>query len=202
METGATRSLVKRSTYRGSEARRVPVSLDPRKGIAPRSCSRPAASWQTICKRRDHPARIIERSRAAIVAVCPPWVCASVRDNRAKETIDGRRQLPSTGQSPGLPDGRHDRLRPDPGRLLPAAGPRRAEELRLRSRPRPESVIHIFLPGGIAHQETFDPKPFAPIEYRGEMGVDPDQDRRRAVFSETPAARPPRSPTRSRSSAR
>jgi hypothetical protein len=32
-----------------------------------------------------------------------------------------------------------------------------------------ESVIHIFLPGGIAHQETFDPKPFAPIEYRGEL---------------------------------
>jgi hypothetical protein len=34
-----------------------------------------------------------------------------------------------------------------------------------------DSVIHIFLPGGIAHQETFDPKPYAPIEYRGELGV-------------------------------
>ena len=33
-----------------------------------------------------------------------------------------------------------------------------------------KSIIHIFLPGGIAHQESFDPKPFAPIEYRGEMG--------------------------------
>ncbi|REK10882.1 MAG: DUF1501 domain-containing protein [Planctomycetota bacterium] len=33
-----------------------------------------------------------------------------------------------------------------------------------------KSVIHIFLPGGISHQETFDPKPYAPIEYRGEMG--------------------------------
>ena len=33
-----------------------------------------------------------------------------------------------------------------------------------------DSVIHIFLPGGCSHQETFDPKPFAPIEYRGEMG--------------------------------
>ena len=33
-----------------------------------------------------------------------------------------------------------------------------------------DSVIHIYLPGGIAHQETFDPKPYAPIEYRGEMG--------------------------------
>jgi hypothetical protein len=33
-----------------------------------------------------------------------------------------------------------------------------------------DAVIHIFLPGGIAHQETFDPKPFAPVEYRGELG--------------------------------
>lgn len=32
-----------------------------------------------------------------------------------------------------------------------------------------DSIIHIFLPGGIAHQETFDPKPYAPIEYRGEI---------------------------------
>src|SRR5271168_751509 len=36
-----------------------------------------------------------------------------------------------------------------------------------------DSVIHIFLPGGIAHQETFDPKPFAPVEYRGDMGSIP-----------------------------
>jgi uncharacterized protein DUF1501 len=34
-----------------------------------------------------------------------------------------------------------------------------------------QSVIHIYLPGGMAHQESFDPKPFAPIEYRGEMGT-------------------------------
>jgi hypothetical protein len=33
-----------------------------------------------------------------------------------------------------------------------------------------KSVIHIFLPGGMAHQDSFDPKPNAPIEYRGEMG--------------------------------
>jgi hypothetical protein len=32
-----------------------------------------------------------------------------------------------------------------------------------------ESVIHIFLPGGMSSQESFDPKPFAPLEYRGEM---------------------------------
>src|SRR6266478_5926115 len=36
-----------------------------------------------------------------------------------------------------------------------------------------KSIIHIFLPGGMAHQESFDPKPFAPIEYRGEMGTVP-----------------------------
>lgn len=30
-----------------------------------------------------------------------------------------------------------------------------------------QSIIHIFLPGGISAQESFDPKPFAPIEYRG-----------------------------------
>ncbi len=34
-----------------------------------------------------------------------------------------------------------------------------------------KSVIHVFLPGGMAHQESFDPKPYAPIEYRGELGV-------------------------------
>lgn len=34
-----------------------------------------------------------------------------------------------------------------------------------------QSLIHIFLPGGIAHQDTFDPKPLAPIEYRGELGT-------------------------------
>ena len=34
-----------------------------------------------------------------------------------------------------------------------------------------KSVIHIFLPGGMAHQESFDPKPYAPIEYRGPLGT-------------------------------
>jgi hypothetical protein len=34
-----------------------------------------------------------------------------------------------------------------------------------------KSIIHIFLPGGIAHQELVDPKPLAPIEYRGPMGT-------------------------------
>jgi hypothetical protein len=34
-----------------------------------------------------------------------------------------------------------------------------------------KSVIHIWLPGGWAQQETFDPKPLAPLEYRGDMGT-------------------------------
>lgn len=32
-----------------------------------------------------------------------------------------------------------------------------------------KSVIFIYLPGGAPHQEMWDPKPFAPIEYRGPM---------------------------------
>jgi len=34
-----------------------------------------------------------------------------------------------------------------------------------------KSVINIFLPGGIAAQESFDPKLLAPIEYRGPLGA-------------------------------
>jgi hypothetical protein len=34
-----------------------------------------------------------------------------------------------------------------------------------------QSVINIFLPGGIAAQESFDPKFLAPIEYRGPLGT-------------------------------
>ena len=34
-----------------------------------------------------------------------------------------------------------------------------------------KSVIHIFLPGGMAAQESWDPKPYAPIEYRGPLGT-------------------------------
>ncbi len=34
-----------------------------------------------------------------------------------------------------------------------------------------KSVIFIFLPGGMAHQESFDPKPYAPVEYRGPLST-------------------------------
>ena len=36
-----------------------------------------------------------------------------------------------------------------------------------------KSVIHIFLPGGVSAQESWDPKPLAPIEYRGPFGTTP-----------------------------
>lgn len=36
--------------------------------------------------------------------------------------------------------------------------------------PKAQSIIHIYLPGGMAQQESWDPKPFAPVEYRGDMG--------------------------------
>lgn len=48
---------------------------------------------------------------------------------------------------------------------------------------RADSVIHVFLPGGIAHQETFDPKPYSPLEYRGELGT--IKTKTGDVFSET-----------------
>ncbi len=34
-----------------------------------------------------------------------------------------------------------------------------------------KSVIHIYLNGGFAHMDSFDPKPDAPIEYRGILGT-------------------------------
>jgi hypothetical protein len=46
---------------------------------------------------------------------------------------------------------------------------RRAMAGDLKKKATAQSLIHIFLPGGMAHQESFDPKPFAPVEYRGPM---------------------------------
>jgi hypothetical protein len=43
-----------------------------------------------------------------------------------------------------------------------------AQDLELPA-PKAQAVIQIFLPGGLAHQETFDPKPYAPIAYRGDV---------------------------------
>jgi len=38
---------------------------------------------------------------------------------------------------------------------------------------RTQAVIQIFLPGGLAHQETFDPKPYSPLAYRGDVKAIP-----------------------------
>lgn len=40
---------------------------------------------------------------------------------------------------------------------------------------RPKSVIYIVLNGGISHIDTWDPKPEAPVEYRGEFNTIPTQ---------------------------
>lgn len=39
------------------------------------------------------------------------------------------------------------------------------------SKAKAKNIIHIFLPGGMSHQESFDPKPLAPSEYRGPFGA-------------------------------
>lgn len=66
------------------------------------------------------------------------------------------------------------RLRADPGR------PTRE--------PKAQNVIQIFLSGGCAAQESLDPKPEAPVEYRGPFGVVKTRQTG-VVFSETmPAA--------------
>jgi hypothetical protein len=47
----------------------------------------------------------------------------------------------------------------------------RAEAAKQQLVAKADSIIHIYLPGGAAHQEMWDPKPFAPIEYRGPLGT-------------------------------
>ena len=42
-----------------------------------------------------------------------------------------------------------------------------ADESTQAAEPKAKSVIHIYLQGGFAHMDSFDPKPDAPIEYRG-----------------------------------
>ncbi len=39
--------------------------------------------------------------------------------------------------------------------------------------PKADSIIQIYLPGGMSAQESFDPKPYAPGEYRGPFGSVP-----------------------------
>jgi hypothetical protein len=61
---------------------------------------------------------------------------------------------------------------PDIFRSAARAGVVRSEaETGERAEGRAKNVIQIILPGGVAHQESWDPKPEAPIEYRGPFGV-------------------------------
>ncbi len=45
-----------------------------------------------------------------------------------------------------------------------------AQEAAPAAGPAAQSAIFIFMNGGMSHIDTFDPKPYAPIEYRGELG--------------------------------
>jgi hypothetical protein len=61
---------------------------------------------------------------------------------------------------------------PDLFRMTARAGVvRSAADAGKRPEGKAKSVIQIIFPGGLAHQESWDPKPEAPIEYRGPLGV-------------------------------
>jgi Protein of unknown function (DUF1501) len=82
-------------------------------------------------------------------------------------TSFGRRSFIQVGLLGGLGLSLPDlfRLRARAGEVRPATGGGNRQEGRAKS------VIQIILPGGLAHQESWDPKPEAPIEYRGAFGV-------------------------------
>lgn len=46
----------------------------------------------------------------------------------------------------------------------------RLQDAQAESTAKAESCIFIYLAGGMSHVDTFDPKPYSPIEYRGELG--------------------------------
>lgn len=58
-----------------------------------------------------------------------------------------------------------DVLRAQQGRIIAEGNKQKRPEGKAKS------VIQIIFPGGMAHQESWDPKPDAPIEYRGPLGV-------------------------------
>jgi len=51
------------------------------------------------------------------------------------------------------------------------AAARAADRSGTKIEPKAKSVIHIYLNGGFAHMDSFDPKPDAPQEYRGILGT-------------------------------
>src|SRR5215467_11686439 len=78
-------------------------------------------------------------------------------------TAFGRRSFIQVGVLGGMGLTLADLLRAGEIRTI-GGSPRRTEG-------KAKSVIQIILPGGIASQESWDPKPDAPIEYRGPFGV-------------------------------
>src|SRR5947208_6403584 len=78
-------------------------------------------------------------------------------------TSFGRRSFVQVGLLGGVGLTLADLLRA--GEIRTAGGPPKKTEGKAKS------VIQIILPGGLASQESWDPKPEAPIEYRGPLGV-------------------------------
>jgi hypothetical protein len=73
-----------------------------------------------------------------------------------------RRGFLAAGAFAGISFG--ELLRAQDGQTAAGAGSPPADAMP----PRADGVIHVHLAGGIAQQETFDPKPWSPLEYRGE----------------------------------
>ncbi len=87
-------------------------------------------------------------------------VCSALSACRSATCSDGRRvaRTPVRGRSP------------------------RTRDRKVARPPRRSSVIQLHLGGGMPQQESFDPKPEAPVEYRGSFGV--AKTKQRDVFSE------------------
>jgi uncharacterized protein (DUF1501 family) len=87
---------------------------------------------------------------------------------KCSDHILSRRNLLTIGAVGGLGLSLPDYFRLQSAQAATATGSTPAE-----SKPAKEgtakSVIFIFLPGGMAQQESFDPKPYAPLEYRGPL---------------------------------
>jgi hypothetical protein len=80
-------------------------------------------------------------------------------------TAFGRRSFIQVGVLGGIGLGLADYFRARAGTV------RSATDAVHHSEGRAKSAIQIILPGGLAHQESWDPKPEAPVEYRGPLGV-------------------------------
>ena len=74
------------------------------------------------------------------------------------------------------------------GLTLPAASARRAATT--ASKRTPPSCILMWMQGGPSHIDTFDPKPDAPAEVRGEFGTIPTTHPRRPLRRAPAAAGP------------